>query len=303
MTIGQIGLGNMGMNLAKHLLDKDYDVVGFDVSDEAVNEFAEYGGRAANSNADVAEQSDIILTALPNSSIVRDVYLGPGGIVEGGSEGLVCLEQSTIPPGPAQDIAEEIREEGIEMLDVPFGGRPKDCRDGSLISTVGGDRNIYDDELIQDLLETISTEAHYMGSFGAGKTTKIVNNMMALGNTALAMEAMAVGVAHDVDPANLYEALKNHGGTSKQFRGNLPRVLNRNFESRFPVSYAQKDLGYALQMGEEVDFPMSITSNIYHEYTTAAATGRADEDSSAIVKLYEDYIDDQVKSDVNVETE
>ena len=303
ITVGQIGLGEMGGNVASHLIDEGFDVVGFDVDEEALNEFEEYGGRVADSNADLAAESDIVLSALSYPEIIEAAYLGPDGVIEGAHEDLICIEQSTVPPASTKKLAEELEVANVDFLGAPFLGGAANCRDGTVVLPVGGKQAVYEDERVQEVLNTMSRHTHYMGEIGAGKATKLVNNCISLGNTVLALEALSLGVAHDLDVNDMYEALKYGAASSVMFRVVMPSALNRDFEPSFPVKYTQKDLRFALRAAEEVDFPMQIASQNLQLYTAAAAQGWGDEDAPAVVKVFEQYLDGVVAADEPIEPE
>jgi len=255
-------------------------------------------------NAAVAAESDIVLTALNYPEVVKEVYLGDDGIVEGAHEGLVCIEQSTIPPEPTRELADDLGTHGIELLDAPFlSGGPQFARNGTMVLPVGGEEALYDDEDIRAVLEAMSRETHYMGPIGNGKSTKLVSNVMALGQLVLALEAMSLGVAQGLDSQDLFETLKYGAGSSVMFRVAVPSALNRDFAPNFPVKSSQKDLRFALRAGEDTDFPMHVTSSILQLYTAAAASGYADEGSGAVAKVFEEWIGDTLESDERIEVD
>lgn len=306
VTVGQIGLGRMGGGIARRLVDEKFDVVGFDVQEEALESFVEYGGRTASSNADLAAEVDVLLSALSYPEVIETAYFGDDGVVEGAHEDLVCVEQSTIPPEPTRQLATDLQELGIDLLDAPFFGGPDNARNGTVLLPVGGPRNAYDDETVQAVFDSVARHTQYMGDNGAGKTTKLVNNCISLGNTVLALEALSLGVAQGLDVEDLFETLKFGAGSSAMFRVVMPSALNREFEPGFPVEYTQKDLRYALRAAENVDFPMHVTTQILQLYT-AAAREHKHEDAPAVVKVFEQYLDETLEAedgiDVNAATD
>lgn len=301
ITVGQIGLGSMGGNVAKCLIDDGFEVVGFDISEEACADLAEYGGNVAASNAEVAAEADVLLSALNYPEIVEEVYLGRDGVVEGAHEDLICVEQSTVPPESTRQLGAELDASGIALIDAPFlSGGPPFARNGTMVLPVGGDRALYDDDTVQAVLGSMSRETHYMGALGTGKSTKLVSNVMALGNVVLALEALSLGVAQGLDIGTLYNALKYGAGSSVMYRVVLPSALNRQFAARFPVKSSQKDLRFAQRAGEDADLPLNVTTAILNLYTAAAAQGHADEGSSAVVKVFEGWIGETLESDEEV---
>lgn len=304
VTVGQIGLGSMGGSVAKCLIDAGFDVIGFDITEEARDALSEYGGETASSNAEIAAEADILLTALNYPEIVEEVYLGDDGVVEGAHEGLVCVEQSTVPPESTRQLGEELVTHGVELLDAPFlSGGPQFARNGTMVLPVGGDRALYDDKQIQSVLGAMSREVHYMGPVGTGKSTKLVSNVMALGHVVLSLEALSLGVVQGLDVEDLFGTLKYGAGSSVMFRVAVPSALNRVFSPNFPVKSSQKDLRFALRAAEDTDFPMHVTGSILQLYTAAAASGYANEGSSAVVKVFEEWIGDTLEADEEIEVD
>ncbi len=302
ITVGQVGLGTMGKNVALRLLDEGFDVIGFDIDQEPLEEIVEHGGRAADSNDELGAQADIVLSALNYPEIVEAAYFGPEGVFEGVDGEVICIEQSTIPPGAIRELAPRFDEAGASLLDVPFlSGGPSFARSGSMVLPVGGPRGLYEDDRVQAVLDALSREKHYVGELGTGKTTKLVSNMMALGNLALGLEALSYGVAQGMDSRTLWETLAYGAGSSVMFRVVLPAALNRDFEPGFPVKSSQKDLRFARRSAESVDFPVPITNAIHEMYTMGAGMGHADENSPAMAKVYEAFLEETLGVDEPVE--
>jgi len=301
ITVGQIGLGRMGGGIAYRLVDEGFDVVGFDVQDEALADFEEHGGRTAESNAELAAEVDILLSALSYPEVIEAAYLGTDGVVEGAHEDLICIEQSTVPPEPTRELAEKLREQSVDLLDAPFFGGPDNARNGTVLLPVGGSRETYEDPAVQEVFDAIARNTRYMGESGAGKTTKLVNNCISLGNTVLALEALSLGVGQGLDVQDLFETLKFGAGSSVAFRVLMPSALNRDFEPGFPVEYTQKDLRYAVRAAEQVDFPMHVTTSILQLYTAAAASGQKHENAPAVIKVFEQYLDEMLEVEDEIE--
>jgi len=297
VTVGQIGLGNMGSNVAKRLLEVGFEVVGYDVDPDARTTLDDAGGTPLDSNAAVAAHADVVLTALSYPAVIEDVFFGEDGIVDGAHDGLVCLEQSTVPPDVVRDLEPDLASIGVDLLDVPFlSGGPQFARSGQMVLPVGGDRAVYEDERVQAVLDALSRESHYMGDVGDGKVTKLVSNILACGNSIVALEALSLGAAQGLDPGTLYDTLKYGAGSSVMYRVGVVHALNRDFDPIFPVKYTQKDLRYALRTAEAVDFPLAVTSSILQQVSAAAAKGFGDQDTPAVVKVYEEFFDGSLEA-------
>jgi 3-hydroxyisobutyrate dehydrogenase-like beta-hydroxyacid dehydrogenase len=295
-AVGVVGLGRMGGNMAKCLIDEGLDVYGHDVAPEAREAFGDYGGTVAESARDVARASDVTITSLPNSDVVEAVYTGEDGLVAADVE-TVFVEMSTIAPPTTEMLADAVEGTPAALLDAPITGGPENSRDGTLTGLVGGERAVFDAEAPQEVLTTLCAEVHYAGSSGAGHAMKLLNNTMSMGNLLLAMETVALGSRYGIDGERLWEVLGNASATSVAFESRMPRVLERDFEAGFTVDFARKDVGLAVEMADAEDYPMLMGNLVHRMYTRASDDGFGQEDVGAVVKLFEQTLEDQVGSD------
>lgn len=291
--VGVVGLGKMGGNMAKHLVDEGFGVYGHDVQPEARERFEEYGGTVAESVRDVARQSDVTITSLPNSEIVETVYTGDGGLVDESVE-TIFLEMSTIAPPTTEILAEAIDGTPSDLLDAPITGGPENSRDGSLTGLVGGEKSVFESDNAQAVLHALCAEVHYAGSSGAGHAMKLLNNTMSMGNLLLAMETVVLGSRYGIDDDRLWDVLGNASATSVAFESRMPRVLERDFDAGFTVDFARKDIGLAVEMADAEDYSMLLGSMVHRMYTQASDEGFGEEDVGAVVKMFEEELGDRV---------
>lgn len=300
-TVGIVGLGRMGGNMAENLLGGGFDVGGFDVSADAVSEFREAGGEAYGSPADLASDVEVLITSLPNPPIVRDVYTGDDGVLEGDVEGTVALEMSTIDPDTTVEVAAAAEEIGLDVLGAPVSGGPEDCARGTLTIMAGGEEDVFRREAVQTVLDELGAKVYHTGAVDSGHTIKLLNNTMSMGNLLLSMEAVSLGAERGVDGEVLMDVLSNAGGASNQFVKRIPRVLNRNFEAGFTIDFGKKDVGLALDTAEQMERPMFVGSLVHNLFTAASARGYGQEDIGAVVKLYEELQDELVEAEREVD--
>lgn len=293
-VIGIVGLGRMGGNMARCLLNNGFEIVGYDVSEAARQAAMDAGVRIGDSPAAVAADVEVVITSLPDPEIVDSVYRGEDGIIGGGPG--VAIEMSTIDPDTTEAIAAAGNAVGVRVVDAPVSGGPEAAREGSL-SVIAGATPDGIPETVKDVFGSLGKDVYYLGDVGDGHTVKLLNNMLSMGNTMLAMEAMALAAARGVDEARVFEVISNSGGSSNQFEKRTPRVLNRNFEPGFTVDFGRKDLGLALDTAEAMTFPLVATSVIHELFTEATAIGLGDEDIGAVVKLFERYADRVVEAE------
>lgn len=286
-TVGVVGLGNMGGSMARHLVDEGLSVAGTDVDGAANSAFVEYGGSAADSPADLAARVDVLVSSLPTPAVVREVYLGEAGVLEGADAGLVALEMSTIDPDTVVGVADRAAERGVTVLGAPVSGGPPNARDGTLTVMVGGDRGVYESEPAAPVVDALSGTRYFVGGVDAGHTIKLVNNVMSLGNLAIALEATSLAASRGIDGELLLDVLGDSGGSSRAFERVFPRVLERDFDAEFALDLARKDLGLAMETAAAMDQPMVAASVVFNLFVEASARGLGGEDVGALVKLFE----------------
>jgi 3-hydroxyisobutyrate dehydrogenase-like beta-hydroxyacid dehydrogenase len=292
-TVGVVGLGKMGGNMARHLVDTGFEVHGHDVDPAAREAFEAHGGTVAGSARDVARACDVTITSLPNSEIVEAVYTGEDGLVAPDVE-TIFLEMSTIAPPTTERVAEAVEGTPSDLLDAPITGGPENSRDGTLTGLVGGAESVFESTPAQDVLGALCAEVHYAGSSGAGHAIKLLNNTMSMGNLLLAMETVVLGARYGIESERLWEILGNASATSVAFESRMPRVLERDFEAGFTVDFARKDIGLAVEMADAEDYSMLLGGMVHRLYTQASDEGFGDEDVGAVVKLFEQRLGDRV---------
>jgi 3-hydroxyisobutyrate dehydrogenase len=283
--IGFIGLGAMGGAMAGHLVENGYVVTGYDVSVERVEAAARAGvGRAASALA-AADGADVVLSSLPHPAAVRATYLGPDGVVARARAGTVLVDLSTIDPDTWKEVGRAAEARGLACLDAPVSGGPVEAGSGKLVFIVGGDATVL--ERCRPILTTLGTEIHHVGPLGSALVVKIVNNVMSMGNVAVAAEAMVLGVKAGMDPERLFEILATSGGRSHHFLKRFPNVLAGDFAPRFSIALSRKDLGLAARMAESLGLPMPTLATVRQVYEAAAATGLDAQDMAAVTALFE----------------
>lgn len=287
LTVGVVGLGRMGGNVAAHLAEAGFEVCGFDVSGDARAAAQDEGVALEESARGVARESDLVLTSLPSPEAVEEAYMGESGILSGADDGDVAMEVSTIDPDTTERVAAAAADRGVDLVDAPVSGGPEDAARGTLSVLLGGDEAVIEAPPVAPILDALCSQSFHVGSVGAGHTAKLLNNVMSMGNLLLAMEAVSLGVDRGLDGERLWRALANSGGSSNQFEKRMPRVLNRNFEPGFTVDFARKDLGLALEAADASAHAMPVTALIHQLYTQVCRQGHAESDVGAIATLFE----------------
>lgn len=289
---GFIGLGLMGASMVKNLLRSGYSLTVFDIDRHKAAALKDLGAEEASCLKEVAEKSKLVLSSLPNPAAVKQVYLGPEGVLAGAASGTILVDMSTVDPETSQTICKAAVEKNVKYLDAPVSGGPGECETGKLTIMVGGDYEAFGQ--CRDIFDTLGSVVHYVGESGAGNIVKLVNNVMSHGNVLVAAEAFVLGVKAGVDARRLFEILSTSGGSSHHFKKRFPNALARNFEPGFKIDLVIKDYNLAFEMAKALSVPLPSTGLISQLYNAMSSIGQGDKDYVAIIKLFEEWAGVQV---------
>ena len=285
MKIGFIGLGIMGKPMAKNLLKAGYELKVHDLVTAAVEELVTAGAVKAQSSADAAHGSDLIITMLPNSPHVKAAVLGENGVLEGLTPGSILVDMSSINPIASREICLEIEKKGCFMLDAPVsGGEPK-AIDGTLAIMAGGKQDVFD--RVEDVLHVMGKSVTLCGDIGAGNTTKLANQIIVAANIAAVSEALTLGVKAGVRPEAIYSAIRAGLAGSTVMDAKAPMMMDGNFKPGFRINLHIKDLANALDTGHDVGAPLPLTAAVMEMMQWLKTNGYEGEDHSALVRYYE----------------
>ena len=294
MRIGFVGLGTMGGPMARRLAAQGHQVTGYDVDGARAARAREGGVTLATSPGGAAENADAVLSSLPDPAALRRAYLGADGVLGTVKAGATLLDLSTVDPDTWREVAAAARVKGVDCLDAPVSGGPAEAGNGKLVFLVGGDDAVVD--RCRSLLMSLGTEIHHVGPLGSGQIIKLVNNVMSIGNVAVAAEAMVLGVKAGMDPQRLFDILSASGGRSHHFLKRFPNVLAGDFTPYFGIALSRKDIALALGMAAKLEVPMFVASTVRQVYEAAHAEGFGQLDMAAVTKLYEHWTGVTVRS-------
>ena len=291
--IGFIGLGIMGKPMAKNLLKAGYEIVVHDINHSAVAEVVAAGAKAAASAKEVAAQCDIIITMLPNSPHVKEVVLGANGIIDGAKPGAIVVDNSSIAPLVAREVAAKLAEKGVEMLDAPVsGGEPK-AIDGTLSIMVGGKKDIFDK--CYPILKAMAGSVVLTGDVGAGNVTKLANQIIVALNIAAMSEALVLATKAGVEPELVYQAIRGGLAGSTVLDAKAPLVMDRKFNPGFRINLHIKDLQNVLDTSHECGVPLPLTAAVMEMMQALKVDGKGDNDHGGLIQHYEKLAQVQVK--------
>jgi 2-hydroxy-3-oxopropionate reductase len=275
----------MGKPMSRNLLKAGYQLVVFDIDQSAINEIAKAGAQPAASPKDVAANSDIIITMLPNTAIVKAVILGSDGVIEGARQNAIVVDMSSISPHASREIASALAQKGIRMLDAPVsGGEPK-AIDATLSIMAGGSQADFNEVL--PIFRAMGSSAVLTGSNGAGSVTKLANQIIVQLNIAAVSEALVLATGAGVDPELVYKAIRGGLAGSTVMDAKVPMILDRNFQPGGTLRINIKDIGNVLETSHELGVPLPLTATIMEILQSLKADGMIDLDHSSIVRYYE----------------
>jgi 3-hydroxyisobutyrate dehydrogenase len=292
MNIGFIGTGTMGQPMVANLLRKGFPVVAYDVVPAALAAAVTLGATGAASAAEVARQSDLVVTMLPSSSHVEGVYLGAGGVLEGVASGRLCVDMSTIDPSVSRRVAAALARRQVRFLDAPVSGGVPGATDGTLAIMVGGEAR--DLEEARPALAAMGANVIHVGGVGSGEAAKLCNNLIA-GVAAVAVsEAFRIAEGFGVDPKVLTDVISKSSGNTWVMQqahpvpGLVPRAASsREYAPGFTTDLMAKDLGLAVNAARELRVPVAVASAAQQILRLASSHGLGRKDFTSVYTFLE----------------
>lgn len=282
-AVGFIGTGVMGGPMASNVQRAGFALHVYSRNPERVRELQGAGAVLHPSASALASAVPITVTCVPTDADVEEVVLGPKGWLAGASDGSVLIDTTTGTPQTITRVAEACRAKGVEVLDAPISGGARGAREGSLTFMAGGETSIL--ERCRPVLEAMGKTVFHVGPVGAGKTMKLLNQIMLGINTWAVCEAAVLAKKAGVDLEMMLNVVSKSSGQSFTLDYRLPQfIIKGNFSPGFKTSLQIKDLALALQMGSALDVPMLMTGMVYQAFRACAGAGNADFDTSAAAR-------------------
>lgn len=286
-----IGLGHMGLPMARNLLKAGFELKVFDLQQSAVDELAAEGAHAAKDARDAVHDAEVVISMLPASRHVEGLYLGEQGLLGYITPGSLVLECSTIAPESAKKVSKAAAERGIELLDAPVSGGTAGAAAGTLTFMIGGEVGALDKA--RPLLNAMGKNIFHAGLNGAGQVAKVCNNQLLAVLMLGTAEAMALGVANGLDPKILAEIMRqSSGGNWVLERYNpWPGVMenapaSKGYTGGFMAELMAKDLGLAQEAALATGSSTPMGSLALSLYRLLLKQGHGQEDFSVVQKLF-----------------
>jgi 2-hydroxy-3-oxopropionate reductase len=285
LKVGYIGLGLMGKSMARNIMKAGYPLIVHNRSRAAVDELVSEGARMAGSAAAVAGQVDVVFTNLPDSPDVENAALGQDGIIEGAHEGLVCVDNSTIKPASAREIARKLGAKGVQALDAPVSGGDIGARDGTLTIMVGGAASAL--ERVRPILHAMGKTVTHVGEAGAGQVAKAANQIMVAAQMVAMAELLMFARKAGVDPRKVVEAIRGGAAQCWTLDVKPPRLFAGNRNPGFKSRMQLKDLRIVMDTAREYGIPLPATTGNTALFEQLIELGMGELDNSAIIGVLE----------------
>ena len=289
--VGFVGLGIMGMPMARNLMNAGCDLIIYNRSRGKVDELAAEGAEPAEGLMEVARESNIVITMLPGPPEVREVLAGEDSLLKGAGEGTLILDMSTSSPTLVRELASTAAEKGVGMLDAPVSGGDTGAEEGTLSIMAGGTEE--DFGRAKPLFEVMGDTVVHVGEHGAGQIVKACNQIVVALIMEAVSEALVLGSKAGVEPAKIIEALSGGLADNKVMHAKGEKFLSRDFTPGGKVKFHHKDLGIALAAGREYGVPLPVTAMVDQMFGSLVANGRGNWDHSALITLIQDWSGDE----------
>ena len=290
-TVGFIGLGIMGLPMAKNLIRAGVSLVVNDLNQKAMDELVAMGAKAGDAQALGA--CDVVFTILPNGPIVQSVLFGEGGVASYLREGALVVDMSSVTATESQTCGTKLAAQGVGFLDAPVsGGEPK-AIDGTLAFMVGGNQADFDKA--KPYFDIMGASALLVGPCGSGSVTKLTNQIIVNLTIAAVSEGFVLAAKAGADPVNVFNAIRGGLAGSAVLEAKIPMIVERNFKPGGKISINHKDIKNVLATAHSIDVPLPLTAQLFEIMQALKVGGHMNDDHGGIVQYYEQLAGVEVK--------
>ena len=292
MKIGFLGMGVMGLPMAKNVVSKSgCEVLGYDVAQKQLDAFAAAGGTPVSDPVEIYKNCDIILQILPTHAIIRNSV---EQAIQYGKPGNIIVDLSSTAPDIIQELYQEAKAAGISLLDSPVSGGNPMAQAGTLAIMTGGDKDAF--EKAKMVISCMGTPV-YTGKPGSGSVTKLVNNMIAGAIMVAIAEGYAFAAKAGIDLETTFQATRGGFAGGPVYENKVPKLIRRDYEPGARVAVHRKDILNAKHFAHHMDVDTPLTDVVLEVMDWMNDNGHINEDQIAMVKYYEDKMNVHVGSE------
>lgn len=283
MRIGFIGIGAMGTPLVRHLLAAGHTVGVFSRRADAARPLVALGATHHASPAELAARSELLFLMVTATADVEQVLFGPGGVAEGGGEGLLVVDMSTIDPAAARAFPARLAPRGIGLLDAPVSGGPDGAERAALTIMCGGPADLF--ARVRPILAHFGANIFHLGPHGAGQATKAAHQLLLLITAEGAAEALTLAARSGVDPEQARQAMLCGVASSRVLERFGARMVSRDFDGGIATRLYRKDLGIVFAAAAEVGVDLPAGRVVREHIARLLEADRGDADLSALITV------------------
>ncbi len=291
-VVGFIGLGIMGGGMAANIVKAGFQLNVWNRTPSRMQPLVDAGANAATGPRELASRSDIIITCVSDTPDVQEVILGEEGVIKGAKPGSLIIDCSTISPQATKEIARQLAEVGVFLLDSPISGGSEGAAKGTLSIMVGGEVEQY--ERAMPIFQAMGRTITHVGGTGAGQTVKLVNQILVVLTMLGVGEALLFAQAGGLDLQKALAAVSGGAAGSWMLSNRGPQVIVRDWRPGFTIDLQQKDLRLVLEAADQLGVPLIGTSIVFQLYRTLQQQGLGDEGNHALVKALENVAGFQI---------
>ena len=297
MQIGFIGLGIMGLPMARHLIEAGHSLTAFSKTRAKAEALAKEAGAdkcvAAATPAELARRSDLIFLIVSDTAAVEEMAVGPNGLFEGLRKGAVVADCSTISPSASRRLAAQAGERGARWLDAPCTGSKAGAESGNLTFMIGGEQAVF--ESVRDHFLPMGKKLYYVGSNGMGLHAKLTQNLVLALTYQGVCEGFVLAAKAGVPPRLMYDIIQNSAARAGILEYKAPAIFRGAWATNFSLKWMYKDITLMLESGREMGVPLPALSVVHELFGANIARGHGDDDYASVITLLEEWSGVQVR--------
>lgn len=294
MNIAFVGLGQMGRPMAINMLKSGAGLVVSSSSGKRHAELEAKGARATQDPAEIAK-ADIVFLCLPGTAAVRETLFGAKGIAPLMGKGQIIVDTSTSDYIATREFAAQLGARGIGFIDAPVSGMEARAIEGTLTAMCGGPADVL--EKVRPYLSCVANKILHMGETGSGQLSKLINQLLFDINCAAIAEVLPMAVKLGIDPVKIEQIINSGTGRSYASEFFAPRILKGNFSDGYPLAHAYKDIDAGAKVSATHNIPMPVLAAASATYQMALLKGHGHLDKGAMIRVFEDLLGVQFRSE------
>jgi len=281
MQIGFIGLGIMGLPMAKHLIAAGHPLVVFNKTRSKAEAL---GQKVADSPADLARQCDVIFLIVSDTKGVEETA---AGLLEGVRKGAVICDCTTISPSASRRLAAQFAAKGVQWLDMPVTGSKAGAEKGTLTMMVGGDKATFDS--VRPYLDPMGKNIYYVGGNGMGLHAKLTQNLVLALTFEGVCEGLVLAAKAGVPTRLMFDIIQNSAAKISILDYKAPAIYQGKWDTNFSLKWMHKDIGLMLESGRELGVPLPGLAIVHELFGASIARGHGEDDYASVITLLEDW--------------